>query len=213
MKKDSSLLYSQIKGVFGKENAKTLVDFLDPCCPFQLNADGTGNSISNIKTEDISNISKSGLDSTLITGTAGTNGQIAEFNTDGDLVAIDKSSIKPLESFIIACSDETTDLTVGTSKVTFRMPYNFLLREVRASLTTATSGSGLVVDINKEGASILSAKLSIDAEQNTSVIATTPVVISDSNLGDNSQITIDIDSVGSTTAGRGLKVTLIGNRV
>ena len=47
------------------------------------------------------------------------------------------------ESFIIAASDETTALTVGTDKATFRMPYGFTLTAVRASLTTAGTTSGL----------------------------------------------------------------------
>ena len=45
------------------------------------------------------------------------------------------------QSIIIAVGDETTALTTGTAKVTFRMPYAFTLTGVRASLTTA-QGSG-----------------------------------------------------------------------
>ena len=37
-------------------------------------------------------------------------------------------------------------------------------------------------------------------------------VISDSSLADDSEITIDIDQIGSSTAGAGLKVYLIGKR-
>jgi len=40
---------------------------------------------------------------------------------------------------IISLSDETTDITTGTAKVTFRMPYAFTLTDVRASLTAASS--------------------------------------------------------------------------
>ena len=47
----------------------------------------------------------------------------------------------PTESIIIACSDETTAITTGTAKVTFRMPYAFTLSAVRASVTTAPTGS------------------------------------------------------------------------
>ena len=111
---------------------------------------------------------------------------------------------------IIAVSDETTALTTGLAKVTFRMPYAFTLSAVRASLTTAATGANLIVDINEGGASILSTKLSIDATELTSTTATTPVVISDANLADDAQMTIDIDQIGSTVAGAGLKVYLIG---
>lgn len=111
----------------------------------------------------------------------------------------------------IACSDETTALTTGTAKVTFRMPYAFTLTEVRASVTTApTGGTLLTVDINEGGTTILSTKLTFDASEKTTTTATTPAVISDSSLADDAEMTIDIDSVGSTIAGAGLKVYLIG---
>jgi hypothetical protein len=49
-----------------------------------------------------------------------------------------------------AVSDETTALTTGTNKITFRMPYGMNLTEVRASLVTAqTSGTIFTVDINQ----------------------------------------------------------------
>ena len=115
-----------------------------------------------------------------------------------------------IQSFVIACSDETTLLTTGT-KVTFRIPYSFTVTAVRASLTTAGTGGTLVtVDINEAGTTILSTKLTIDASETTSTTATTPAVISDSALADDAQMTIDIDAVGSTNTGRGLKVEIIG---
>lgn len=110
----------------------------------------------------------------------------------------------------IAVSDETTALTAGTAKVTFRMPFAFALTEVRASLTTAqASGSIFTVDINEGGTSILSTKLTIDNTETTSKTAATVAVISDSSLADDAEITIDIDQVGDGTA-KGLKVYLIG---
>ena len=103
-------------------------------------------------------------------------------------------------------------LTTGT-KVTFRLPYDFTLTAVRASLTTAATGGDLLtVDINEAGSTILSTKITIDSSETTSVTAATPAVISDTALADNAQITIDIDQVGNTAAGKGLKVTLIGSK-
>lgn len=112
----------------------------------------------------------------------------------------------------IACSDETTALTAGAGKVTFRMPYGFTLTAVRASLTTAqVGGSLLTVDIKEGGASILSTLLTLDNTHKTSTTATTPAVISDTALGDDAEITIDITQLGDGTA-KGLKVYLIGVR-
>jgi hypothetical protein len=112
----------------------------------------------------------------------------------------------------LAASDETTALTAGTNKVTFRLPVAFTLTAVRASLTTAqASGSIFTVDINEGGASILSTKLTIDNTEKTSTTAATPAVISDTALADDAEITIDIDQIGDGTA-TGLKITLIGTR-
>ncbi len=117
-----------------------------------------------------------------------------------------------LEAIGVACSDETTDLTTGTAKATFRMPYALTVTAVRANVNTAPVGSSIIVDINDGAASILSTKLSIDAGEKTSTTATTPPVISDTALADDAEITIDIDQIGSGTAGKGLKVWIIGKR-
>ena len=116
------------------------------------------------------------------------------------------------EYLTVACSDETTALSTGTSKITFRMPYAMTLTSVRASLSTVqTSGSVFTVDINESGSSVLSTKLTIDNTEKTSTTAAAAPVISDGNLADDAEITIDIDQVGNGTA-KGLKLTLIGTR-
>jgi hypothetical protein len=112
---------------------------------------------------------------------------------------------------VVAASDETTALTTGTAKITFRMPRAITLTSVRASLTTAqASGSIFTIDINENGTSILSTKITIDNTEKTSTTAATPPVISDVNLADDAEMTIDIDQIGNGTA-KGLKVMLIGN--
>jgi hypothetical protein len=113
----------------------------------------------------------------------------------------------------VACSDETTALTAGTAKATFRMPFAMTLTGVRGSVTTAaTGGTLLTIDVNEAGVSVLSTKLTFDASEKTTTTAATAAVISDSALADDAEITIDIDAVGSTIAGAGLKVWLIGTR-
>lgn len=125
------------------------------------------------------------------------------------------------ESFVIACSDETTALVAGTGLVTFRMPYAMRLTEVRASLTTAQSaGTTLKVDVNEGGTSILGAsKLTFDNGQDSTgtaaqsgVTITTLSSIADATIANNAKITIDIDALGDGSA-KGLKVSLIGHRI
>jgi hypothetical protein len=80
-------------------------------------------------------------------------------------------------------------------------------------LTTAqASGSLLTVDVNQNGTSIISTKLTFDNTEKTTVTAATQPVISTSALTDDAEITVDIDQVGASGA-TGLKITLIGTRV
>ena len=137
---------------------------------------------------------------------------VAQLGADAVTTMDDIKSFVSLQSIIVAASDETTALTTGTAKVTFRMPYAFTLAAVRASLTTAqASGSIFTVDINEGGTTILSTKLTIDNTEKTSTTAATPAVISDTSLANDAEITIDIDQIGDGTA-KGLKITLIGTR-
>ena len=117
---------------------------------------------------------------------------------------------KPTQAFITACSDETTDLTTGI-KSTWRTPYAFTVTGVRASVGTAPTGANITVDILQNGVSILSTNITIDATEKTSVSAATPPVISTAALTNDSEITINLTVIGSTIAGAGLKVTIIGN--
>jgi hypothetical protein len=114
----------------------------------------------------------------------------------------------PVKVIQVACSDETTALTTGTSKVKFRMPYAMTLTAVRASLSTTSSSGIPAIDINESGVSIFSTTLTIDTGEKTSTTAATPAVISDANLADDAEITVDIDTAG--TGATGLKITLIG---
>jgi hypothetical protein len=139
-------------------------------------------------------------------------------NSEG--FALDRTALKPTESFKVACSDETTALAAGTGKVTFRMPYAFTVAEVRAELATGqTSGTTLKVDVNEAGVSILGAnKLTFDNGQKSTgtaaqsgITITTVSSVADASLADNAEMTVDIDAIGDGTA-KGLKITLIGYR-
>lgn len=115
----------------------------------------------------------------------------------------------------IACSDESTALTASTSaaKVTFRMPYAMTLTSLRAGVTTCPTGDTVLVDIHETGTSIMTnTKLHVDATEYTSTTAGVAYVLTDTALADDAEITIFVDRIGSTIAGAGLKVWLIGTR-
>jgi hypothetical protein len=141
-----------------------------------------------------------------------TTGDTTYSNVYGDynnaiLVELDRHVPK---EFFLAVSDESTAITTGTAKVTFRIPHAFTVTAVRASLSTASTSGVVTVDINEGGTSILSTKLTIDENEKTSTTAAAAAVISDSSLADDAEITIDIDTAGA--GAKGLKVVLIGKR-
>jgi hypothetical protein len=141
------------------------------------------------------------------------DGFLYTLNSVGTEAKVDtNTNTQNTQALIISASDETTALETGTGKATFRMPYAFTLTNVRATLTTAGTGVALVtVDINESGTSILSTKITIDATEKTSTTASTAPVIDDASLADDSEITIDIDTIDSGAVSAGLKIYLIGN--
>ena len=166
------------------------------------------------------------------TSVLSTKGDIVRYNTErerygigstGQVLAVasglpawsDASSLTHSIAMEIACSDETTALTTGTAKVTFRMPYAMTLNAgiagIRASLTGAGSTSGLTtIDVNQGGSTILSTKLTIDYGELTSYTGAAPVVISTTALTDNAVITVNVDVLSGGATESGLKIKLIG---
>lgn len=111
----------------------------------------------------------------------------------------------------VACSDETTALTTGTAKVTFRMPYAMTLTAVRVSVKTAVTVAALEVNLKEGGTTVFSTTPKIAVNEKTSLAAlSTPGVINDSGLASDAEMTIDIVQPGG--AATGLKVWLIGTR-
>jgi hypothetical protein len=114
---------------------------------------------------------------------------------------------------VISLSDVTSDLTVGATKESFRMPRAVTISKVKGSLITAATGATLVqFDVNKNGSTIFSTNPTFDASETTTETAATPSVISGTtvNFAADDVISFDIDAIGNTTAGKGLRVTLIG---
>jgi hypothetical protein len=138
----------------------------------------------------------------------------AAIGTSTDYAREDHAHQRDSDVIVIPVGDETTPLTTGTSKVRFRMPFAATLLAVRADVNTDTppTGSALIVDVNEAGTSVLGTKLSIDASETTSTTAASAATITDSSLADVAEISIDIDQIGSTVAGAGLKVSLFVRR-
>ena len=136
----------------------------------------------------------------------------SEHYTDASVDLAHVSIGAKTEVIAIACGDETTVTAAATAVVTFHMPYAFTLTGIKAGVTTAPVGSVLTVDLNEAGSTCLTTKLTIDASEKTSGTAATAAVIGGAGpaLAADALMTIDVDGVGSSTAGAGLKVYLIG---
>lgn len=109
----------------------------------------------------------------------------------------------------LAASDLVTALATGTGVAYVRAPSAFTLTAVRSSLQTVSSSGLVTVDIKKNGTTVLSTALSIDASEKTSTTAATPAVISTSAVADDDELSISITAAG--TGAKGLLVTLIGH--
>lgn len=144
-------------------------------------------------------------------GAPGTNGAAGTPGANGAPGTPGANGTNAAFQLGFAASDETTDLTTGTSKVTLRAPSAATITAVRASINTVSSSGIVTVDINLSGVSMLSTKLTIDVGEKTSTTAAVQPVISDSSLADDEEITVDIDISG--TGAKGLKIWLLGTFV
>jgi hypothetical protein len=114
------------------------------------------------------------------------------------------------EAIMVLLTSESGVVAAGTGKSSLPMPYAFAVTEVGAYLKTAqASGSIFTLDINKNGTSILSTKLTIDNTESTSEAAATPAVISTTTLAKGDVVSWDVDQVGDGTAA-GCKSWVVG---
>lgn len=112
----------------------------------------------------------------------------------------------------IQVEDGTTSLEVGTGKAYFSIPSSLNgmnLVSVHAEVVTAGVTGVSTFDVNKNGTSMLSTKITIDSSETGSDTAVTVPAINTSvdHVATYDVISVDIDGI-STTAPEGLIVTL-----
>lgn len=110
----------------------------------------------------------------------------------------------------VALSSESEVLTTGAAKVTLRQSGDVRLSDVRISLSGASDSGPVQVDMNVNGSTILSTKLTIDPTEKSSVDAATPYVFDSPpvDIDDDDEITFDVDLAGANAIG--LKAYMIG---
>lgn len=132
-----------------------------------------------------------------------------------DGVLIKDGKVATTKAVSVQITDADTDVATGDGKAILNIPTlldGYVLKRVAASVTTAPVGAAISIQINNvtDNVDMLSTRLTIDAGEKTSATAATPAVIDTSHddVATNDVIRIDVDQVGSTTAGAGLVVRL-----
>ena len=142
------------------------------------------------------------------------NGQQCYNKTTGTLLTFQDKFWRGAKQVIqFAASDETTALSVANGVVKFRMPFAMEATDLRASLNEAGTTSGITtIDINKNGTSIISTKITVDLTEKTSVTAATPFAFAQpiNNLLDDDEISVDVDAISGGGTEAGLKIAIIG---
>lgn len=128
------------------------------------------------------------------------------------VVVIDDGAVDLPFSLKMAASDETTTITTGTAKLTAHVDSDFKLDDIMVGLN-AVSTSGLPqFNIKKNGMTIFTTNITVDANESTNLTAATPYVLATTPTtfvrGD--VITIDFVAVG--TGAKGVKVYIRGTR-
>ncbi len=176
----------------------------------------SGSNIGIGTTQPIGKLAVVGDEARIWTGAGSDNNALSsgelyvegDLEVDGTVYATAFSGAPVAIGFAI--SDETTAITTGTAKITFRMPFAMTVTSVRASLNTVSSSGTPTFDIKESGTTIFSTKVTIDANELTSQTAATPAVLSDTSLADDAEMTVNIDTAG--TGAKGAKIWIIGTR-
>lgn len=120
---------------------------------------------------------------------------------------------KQKDVIVFNLSDIGAAATVGTNKDAFvYCPENYTITDLILACETPPTGANLIVDLNVNGTSILSTKISIDATERISETAATPYVLTTTNLTKGDILSADVDQIG-TGGGTTVQLSLYVTRV
>jgi len=125
-------------------------------------------------------------------------GSVAQISSSGRIYGY-----VPAE-FMLAASDETTDLTSGSNKIQFIFPFALTGSTFVAYVNTTPSGSQITCSARIIGGTTLSSSINAGDKSGSS----SPVYY----INKYQEVAVDLNQVGSITAGKGLKVLFEGTR-
>jgi len=109
-----------------------------------------------------------------------------------------------LTEFMVAVSDEVSNIASGSNKLQFIFPFALTGSALTAYVHTAPVGSFITCSARIIGGSTISASISGSVKSGS---ASTTYYINK-----HQEVAVDINQVGSTTAGKGLKLIFEGTR-
>lgn len=136
------------------------------------------------------------------------DGTLKTINDDG---ATPDYSTRNKQCLSFALSDENTPLATG-QRLSIRCPYAFEVTDIKASVNGAPVGADVEIEVSVDGTSLLdvTTPLIIPDGSLTSSASATTLLYNFNLIEDDSLILFNINQIGSTTAGSGLKVYIIG---
>ncbi len=139
-----------------------------------------------------------------------------EFTPDGRILYLkdDDANVRPVDMSwenIPFASSGVLAVKVGTSRLPIKGG-TFQIQTVAAMVNTAPTGASVIIDVNKNGATIFGTQVN---RPTIAAAATSATVGAHSTLTvtDGDYLTIDIDQVGSTVAGADLVVIIRMQRI
>lgn len=142
-------------------------------------------------------------------------GDVAATDVQGAINELAEEKLAPggittIFGFAVGWDNWELQTAEGVYQARLPMPYGLTVTNFVCSVSTAPTGGYIQIDINASATSILSTKLTIDAGEYSSLTAATPPVVSDTSLAYDEPLSLDIDAVGATTPGMGLKCHIVG---
>lgn len=130
----------------------------------------------------------------------------------GQLELIPEPAPQPQhETVILLLTPQETNLVLDANiPAILSFPYTLNISSVRADLDVAPTGSAVIVNMLKNGVTMLNASKFTIAATTTGVVGTLATGVTSISAGD--KLTFSIDQVGATVPGQYLTVTINGER-
>lgn len=139
--------------------------------------------------------------------TGGTTGQKLTKTSGADFATAWTSDVVV---FQFSISDLVTALATGTNSGYFDAPFPFTITEVIATLLAASTSGLPQFNLKKNGTTILSTQITVDANETSSLTAAAPPVVSVTAVAKGDRITCDIVAAG--TGAKGAQITVVGTK-